>query len=208
MDIEHNLGNNSYVIYKPKLFEHLLEDGDFDELWDLHPTEYGQVKMYGKIIDTPRWQQSYGVPYYFSGMDHPALEFPNIDTLQILKEYVESVEGCEYKQMLMNWYETGSHYIGKHSDNERLIIPQSNIYSFSFGAERVFRIRGKKHTSVGDKPQLRLDLAMPHGTLIVMGGDMQKHFTHEVPKSTKVKERRINITFRRFISSSINAHEA
>ena len=29
---------------------------NFDVLWALHPEEYGQVQIYGKLIDTPRWQ--------------------------------------------------------------------------------------------------------------------------------------------------------
>lgn len=98
--------------------------------------------------------------------------------------------------MLINWYDDGNHYIGKHSDDEKQIVPGSNIYSFSFGSSnRIFRIRDKYN-----KLRPFIDLEMPHGTLIIMGGDMQKGYTHEVPKSKKVKDRRINVTFRRFIT--------
>lgn len=30
-------------------------DIDFDSLWDTHPEEYGLVKIYGKVLHTPRW---------------------------------------------------------------------------------------------------------------------------------------------------------
>lgn len=33
----------------------------------LHPAERGSVKILGKVTPTPRWQQSYGMPYTFSG---------------------------------------------------------------------------------------------------------------------------------------------
>lgn len=32
--------------------------------------------MFGKKVYTPRYQQSYGVPYQFSGLVHEALPFP------------------------------------------------------------------------------------------------------------------------------------
>jgi alkylated DNA repair dioxygenase AlkB len=61
----------------------------------------------------------------------------------------------------------------------------------SLGAERVFRIRADK--------KIVLDLKMPDNSYVIMGGKMQQQFTHEVPKSKKVIERRISITFRKFV---------
>ena len=44
---------------------------------------------------------------------------------------------------------------------------------------------------------------MPNNTVVVMGGEMQKYFKHEIPKITGKKGenfgRRINITFRQFV---------
>lgn len=188
---------NSFYIHMPSLFKD-ISDKEFEELYALHPQQVGQVMMFGKKVNTPRYQQSYGVPYQFSGMNHEALPFPDNETLKRLKKYVEDKEGCEYAQMLINWYDNGDHYIGKHSDDEKQIVPGSSIYSFSLGSDdRIFRIRAKHESTPGIK--CYIDLEMPHGTLIIMGGEMQKHYTHEVPKSKKIKDRRINVTFRRFI---------
>jgi hypothetical protein len=41
-------------------------------LWDLCPLEHGQVHIYGKLIDVPRYQKSYGNDYTFSGLNHKA----------------------------------------------------------------------------------------------------------------------------------------
>lgn len=88
----------------------------------------------------------------------------------------------------------GHHYIGKHSDDERQLIPNSPIFSASFGAERVFRIRDKADGSI-----VR-DVVMTDNSFVLMGPGMQKRFTHQVPKITGNKgaatPARINVIFR------------
>ena len=103
-----------------------------------------------------------------------------------------------FNQILINWYGNGAHYIGPHTDNEAQIVSASPIISITLNEgtiERIFRIRSKI-----DK-KIILDISMPDKTYLVMGGDMQKMFTHEVPKITGKKDlvgKRINITFRQF----------
>lgn len=72
------------------------------------------------------------------------------------------------------------------------MTPNAPIYSISLGESRIFRIRNiiKK---------TRRDFVVDDGTLFVMGGNFQKEFKHEVPKSKKYKDRRINLTIRSFI---------
>ena len=50
----------------------------FDNLWEMHPHEFGQVVMFEKIINTPRWSQSYGRDYWYSGLLHKAQPVPAI----------------------------------------------------------------------------------------------------------------------------------
>ena len=54
----------------------LCQSTSFDELWKMHPEEYGEVRYSGTIVKTPRWQQSYIRDYNFSGMNHCALPLP------------------------------------------------------------------------------------------------------------------------------------
>lgn len=44
-----------------------LASADFEALWALHPPELGTIRIMGKLTTTPRWQQSYNLPYSFSG---------------------------------------------------------------------------------------------------------------------------------------------
>lgn len=164
----------------------------FEELWNLHPMEKGKVKMAGKLVDTPRWQQSYGQSYYFSNMLHAALPIEHV-YLQKLLKWVCHDSGNPYKMILLNWYESGDHYISGHSDDETQMVPNSAIYSFSFGQERDFVVKSKQGS-------FRKVFSMRNNSLIVMGGEMQKHYTHAVPKRalSKCPNRRINITMRLF----------
>ena len=93
----------------------------FTELWQLHPQEFGEVKIMGKLIKTPRWQQTYGRNYSFSGLSHSALPVP--PQLQAYLDWGNSLNlGGVFNQILVNWYGDGHHYIGKHSDDERELV--------------------------------------------------------------------------------------
>ena len=115
----------------------------------------------GKLILTPRWTQNYGVDYKFTGLTHKALPIP--DFLKPYEEWVNSLEYGKFNQILVNWYDNGLHYIGKHSDNESQIVKNSPILSISLGATRKFRIRQKNQKGIYG------DITMDHGTVIVMG---------------------------------------
>lgn len=45
----------------------------FETLWNLHPTDYHQIQMHGRMARTPRWQQAYGRDYRYTGRTNPAL---------------------------------------------------------------------------------------------------------------------------------------
>jgi alkylated DNA repair dioxygenase AlkB len=187
-----NLSNYSWI--DKGLLPVELANVNFEELWNLHPEKYNQVVMAGRVVNTPRWQQSYNKPYFFSGMAHEALPVP--DSIRPYWDWANSAGYGEFNQILINWYANGHHYIGTHSDDESQLIYESPIISLSLGAERIFRLREKK------SKQVVHDIPMPHGSVVVMGGMMQNQFTHEVPKINGIKGddvgRRINITFRQF----------
>jgi alkylated DNA repair dioxygenase AlkB len=67
-----------------------------------------------------------------------------------------------------------------------------SIASLSLGADRKF---GFKHKQ--DKQSLYLTLE--HGSLLLMKEQVQSHWLHSLPKTSKVLKPRINLTFRTIV---------
>jgi alkylated DNA repair dioxygenase AlkB len=185
---------------------------DFDKLWRLRPTDDQIFTILGKTVVVPRKQQSYIHDYVFSGDNHASLPLP--DELVEIKKWVDEALGQEFvgfdgtdkppstpwsgfNQVMMVWYKDGHDYIGPHSDDESQLVPGSPIASLSFGATRKFRIREKTK----EKTKV-IDVDLKDGMFVVMGGDFQKEFKHEIVKVNGAKGSaigpRINITFRLF----------
>ena len=95
-----------------------------------------------------------------------------------------------YTSVLANYYRDGNDNIGKHSDDEKDLSTDSIIASLSLGAERYFDIHCKKD----GKKVMRLELE--NGSLLLMGKNMQKLYKHSVPIQKKIKDGRINLTWR------------
>ncbi len=179
----------------------------FEALWSLHPNALGEIKMLGKTVKTPRWQQSYGLAYKFSGQVHDAQPVPPevqpyLDWANSLqKEYLAPYGGKRFNMALLNWYQDGQHYIGFHSDDEAQLLQtpsgESLVLSISLGQERNFVLKPRDGVT-GETVKLQLS----NGTVAVMGGRCQKTHKHAVPKVSGAKGakmgRRINLTFRLF----------
>jgi len=200
----------SYYAYADLPSEMCMTEEEFKTLWSEHPLEYGKVMNHGKVHDTPRWQKSYGLGYYFSGLMHEADPISN-DYVKRLLAYVNELTlekgmfsqkqidaGAVYNQVLVNWYKDGDHCIGKHSDDEGQLHENTPIYTVSFGQTRDFVVESKKNKKGNEV--YRKVIPVKNNTLLIMGGEMQKHYYHSVPRRTtkKVKSPRISITFRCF----------
>lgn len=81
--------------------------------------------------------------------------------------------------------------MGWHSDDEKELVPDAAIASVSLGAERKFVFKHRRH------PELKVEMMLPDRSLLTMAGETQRHWLHSLPKMARVKEPRINLTFRR-----------
>ena len=187
---------------------------DFGALWALKPPTRGLIKIMGKECEVPRYQQTYGKGYWFSGMEHPPLPTP-----PLVQQYLDYVNTTSYAAMysdqpfnesLLNWYLDGTQYIGCHFDSSQNVNLGPNgemvVVSMTFQEgtnHRIFRMkpRAKFGKTALERKRLgkeRVDIEMPNGLVLVMGGLCQKTHTHQVPKTTKEVGRRINLTLRSF----------
>jgi alkylated DNA repair dioxygenase AlkB len=92
-----------------------------------------------------------------------------------------------YNAVLCNLYRNGRDSVGLHADAEPEMGPV--IASVSLGAERLFRLKARNGT-------VAFAERLSHGSLLIMAGQTQKNFKHEVPKEPRIVEPRINLTFR------------
>ncbi|OQW74644.1 MAG: alpha-ketoglutarate-dependent dioxygenase AlkB [Proteobacteria bacterium ST_bin11] len=157
-----------------------------------------QIHLYGRWLLVPRLMAWYGDPgadYRYSGVDHPAL--PWTSELQTLRTEVQAACQTPFNSVLANLYRDGRDSRGCHADNEKELGENPLIASLSFGETRLLRLRHpRSHTT--------LDLRLSHGDLLVMAGELQHHWRHELPKTRQAKQARINLTFRRVLSTPIS----
>lgn len=111
------------------------------------------------------------------------------EELEVLLNVVNSIFKSNFNGILVNKYSNGTDYIGKHSDNEKM-LDKTGVVALSYGASRKFRIRNKITNKIIK------DIATGHMELLHMGGNFQKEFTHEIPVEKKVNECRYSFTFR------------
>jgi len=149
--------------------------------------------IFGRHIITKRkvaWYGDEGYSYTYSNTTKQAL--PWTKELLELKSLTEELCGDKFNSCLLNLYHDGNEGMAWHSDDEKSLGKNTSIASLSFGAERKF---GLKHR-LSKEP---IGLILEHGSLLVMKGATQTNWLHSLPKSTKIKTPRVNLTFRTMI---------
>lgn len=152
------------------------------------------IRMFGKLMMQPRkiaFQGDPGVSYVYSGGLYRAEPWHPV--IAGLRNALASDMGFEFNCALLNLYRSERDSMGWHSDDEPELGREPTIASVSLGASRRFVLRGK------DDKKCRFELVPGHGSLIVMRGDLQHHWQHQLPKRTRAAEPRINITFRKIV---------
>jgi alkylated DNA repair dioxygenase AlkB len=178
--------------YHPLLFDAEEQLTLFDALLQEIPWHQEHITLFGKTHPTPRLTAWHGDPhciYTYSGVVHPPLPWhPHL--LQI-KTRIESIAGLNtFNCVLLNYYRDGSDKMGWHADDEKELGPNPRIASVSFGATRRFDFKHK--TEANQKFSIHLE----SGSLLLMLGDMQHHWLHQIPAQKRIQGPRINLTFR------------
>jgi alkylated DNA repair dioxygenase AlkB len=147
----------------------------------------------GKHIVTKRkvaWYGDSNYLYTYSNATKQALTWTK--ELLELKRLVEQITGAKFNSCLLNLYHQGDEGLGWHSDDERSIGKNTPIASLSFGAERKFSFKHKQTKQM-------VSLVLEHGSLLVMKNATQMNWLHSLPKSNKITQARINLTFRTMV---------
>ena len=163
----------------------------FKDLQDNIDWKQEPVKIFGREVMQPRltaWYGDNGKPYSYSGITmSPKAWTP---TLQLIKEKIEQVARVQFTSALLNLYRDGKDSMGWHRDNEKELGVNPVIGSVSFGAARIFKLRDYNDKSVSKEMELG------DGSFLLMRGETQHYWEHQVAKTSKEVGVRINITFR------------
>ena len=181
--------NGEYLFY-PNFFTKSESDMFLQKL--IFEIEWKQesMNMYGKKINFPRLTAWYGdndKPYSFSGITlSPKVWNEELDSI---KSKIETIAKVNFNSVLLNRYRDGNDSISWHADAEKELGINPVIASVNFGATRKFQLRHIK-----TKEKLEIELA--HGSLLIMQGELQHFWQHQVPKTSQKVGERINLTFR------------
>lgn len=151
------------------------------------------VKIFGKTLLEPRLSAYYGdKPYRYSGFTREPLPWHPI--LWEIKSTIELLIGTKFNAVFLNLYRDGNDGVGWHRDNQKELGLNPTIASVSFGATRRFIFR-----RYDDFPT-KVALELADGDLLIMAGETQTFWQHQVPKSSsKIASQlkpRINLTYR------------
>jgi len=179
------------ILYFPSFFSEVEANNLFHKLQTEIPWQQDTITVYGKNHLQPRLTALYGnegKPYGYSNIImHPHSWNP---LLTYLKEAVEKKCDEKFTTVLLNHYRNGQDSNGWHADNEKELGRNPVIASLSFGAARPFQL---KHNTLSEAKQTIL---LNHGSLLIMKGNTQHFWKHQIPKTKKEIEGRINLTFR------------
>ncbi len=178
------------------LVKNFIKEDLTNQLQDEITFKSEMIKMYGKDIIVPRLVAYQGdLNYQYSNITHLAAPFTN--TILALKNSIEAFTQFEFNSVLANLYKTGTDYMGYHRDNEPE-LDTSLIASLSCGATRKFKFKHKKTKQT-------IDIVLDNGDLLLMY-HCQQAWEHALPKSLKVNQKRINLTFRRVIIAANSSY--
>ena len=176
----------------PSAFDPNEATGLFDELRREIDWQQEEILMFGRRVPVPRrvaWHGEPGASYTYSGTEHHPR--PWMPELEYVRDRVAGLTGAAFNAVLLNLYRDGRDGMGWHADDEPELGPNPVIASVSLGATRRFCLRHRR------RKDLRLDLPLAHGSLLLMSGATQHHWVHALPKTAVAVGERINLTFRR-----------
>lgn len=185
---------NGLLKYRPAWLERHAADAVLGSLIEEVEWERHAITMFGRSVPQPRllhFQGEGDVRYRYSGDTYTARPWHPL--VARIRERLEGECGERFNSALLNLYRDGRDSMGWHADDEPELGPEPVIASVSLGSARRFVLRNN------DDHRRKMEISPAHGSLIVMGGDLQHHWQHQVPKTRKIVGARVNLTFRKIL---------
>ena len=193
MSFETILDHQGVALYKNDFLDTSTQKNYFNKLKSSIEWRKDKIKIFGKELPIPRYQAWYGdegAKYKYSNLQ--LIPNPWISPLIEIKHLVSNICETEFNSCLVNLYETGNDYAAHHADNEKELGINPTIASVSLGGERIFHLKNNISKKL-------IKLSLEPGSLLLMKGELQHHWTHQLPKTKKNVDPRINLTFRKIV---------
>ena len=185
------------IRYVPHFLPVSLANNYFDDLFHRIPWRQDPITVFGKTHLQPRLTSLHAHTldsYSYSGI--VMTPQPMTQTLQCIENRIYQLCDESFTTVLLNLYRDGKDSNGWHADDEAELGKNPVIASLSLGAPRFFHLRHNQD------PKQRYKLLLEHGSLLLMGGETQHHWKHQVAKTAKKVGPRINLTFRKIFHSN------
>ena len=182
---------NSTILYYPAFYSEEKSIQLYRILHEKIDWRHDQIKIFGKLYWQPRLTAFYASNkknYSYSSLKMEPLPF--FDELKRVKKDIEKFTQTNFTSCLANLYRDGNDSNGWHADDEKELGKNPTIASLSLGQARFFKFRNKKDH------QLKKKILLEPGSLLLMKGETQHCWQHEIPKTKKIVDERINLTFR------------
>ena len=145
-----------------------------------------------KVIETDSYKILFSTEKLMQQNSHPehvhGKVYPWFGLMKTLKDRVEKLTNQTFEIAMCLYYPNGEYFAPYHFDQltsgKKTILP-----SISLGEVREFSFKRNESDST-----YSLDLA--NGSILIMKEHSQSRYTHSLPKNSKYKKGRINITFR------------
>lgn len=179
------------VYYYPNFFSKEESSIYFNNLLKNVHWQQDTIKVYGKTHLQPRLTAFYAdntKAYKYSNITMKPNTFDS--ELLKIKKTIETKLKTKFTSCLANLYRNGKDSNGWHADNEKELGLNPIIASISFGTERLFHFKHRY------RKELKKKLILEDGSLLLMKGETQHNWLHQIPKTQKNIGKRINLTFR------------
>ncbi|BFP39672.1 alpha-ketoglutarate-dependent dioxygenase AlkB [Flavobacteriaceae bacterium GF1] len=182
---------NSDITYFPDFLSPIKAQTYFKALKNNVAWQQDDIKVFGKTYAQPRLTALYAnnkKAYTYSNITmHPHMFSGEL--LEI-KQKLERDVGIVFTTCLVNRYRDGKDSNGWHADDEKELGQNPIIASVSLGEQRYFHLRHKEDKALKHK------ILLENGSLLLMKGETQHFWQHQIPKTAKKIGERINLTFR------------
>ncbi|MBC8044920.1 MAG: alpha-ketoglutarate-dependent dioxygenase AlkB [Rhizobacter sp.] len=180
------------VVFHERFFGENESNRFYQELYSTTRWRQDEIKIYGKKLPLPRltaWYGDEGKAYTYSKIQMLAEAWTS--PMLAIKSRIEIAAGVRFNSVLLNLYRDGRDSMSWHSDDEHELGINPVIGSVSFGESRRFIFKHKIKTNL---PKVEVELS--NGSLLIMQGRTQHFWVHQVPRTAKPIDPRINLTFR------------